>query len=118
MPLDEEPLSPEEIETLKAWIDAGAPHPEDEAAQEAGRPQTDHWSFQQLERPVVPDVPIGSHVRNSVDAFIVARLRVDGIEPSAVADRVTLIRRLYLDLLGLLPTPGDVEQFLWEKRPG
>ena len=51
MPLDSDPLSPEEIETLKAWIDAGAEHPEDEIVREAGRPRSDHWSFQQLVCP-------------------------------------------------------------------
>ena len=117
MPLDSDPLSPEEIETLKAWIDAGAVYPEDEVVPAATRLQSDHWSFQQLECPIIPDVPLGSRVRNPIDAFILARMSADGLESSPEADRVTLIRRLYLDLLGLLPDPNEVERFLGDTAP-
>ena len=56
-------------------------------------------------------------VRNPIDAFILARLEREGIEPSPEADRVTLLRRLSFDLTGLPPTPEEVEAFLADNRP-
>src|SRR5205807_2729142 len=56
-------------------------------------------------------------LRNSLDRFILARLEKEGLSPSPEADRVTLIRRLSLDLLGLLPTPAEVDAFLADDRP-
>jgi hypothetical protein len=76
-----------------------------------------HWSFQPLGRPHVPQVRAADRVRNPVDAFLLARLEAAGLSFSADADRVTLLRRAYLDLLGLPPAPGDVDAFLADGRP-
>src|SRR3954467_7896210 len=70
-----------------------------------------HWAFK---APVRPPVPAGGH---PVDAFVRARLAKEGLKPSPEADRVTLCRRLYLDLIGLPPTPKEVDEFVADARP-
>ena len=83
-------------------------------AQPAGAADVkDHWAFKAPTRPAPPKSP----ARNPIDAFILARLAKDGLKPSAEADRVTLCRRLYLDLIGLPPTPKEVDEFAADKRP-
>jgi hypothetical protein len=118
MPLDKPPLSAQEIEILRRWIDQGATHPADEVAENGGRIHSDHWAFQPIVRPRVPRVMNGARLRNGIDAFIQAKLDDEGLAPSDEADRVTLIRRFYLDLLGVLPAPHEVEQFLADDAPG
>lgn len=86
-------LSPREIEILRRWVQQGATY-------------QNHWSY---EPPVKPDTPADE---NAVDALVHARLAVEGLKPSPQADRRTLIRRLYFDLLGLVPTADDVAQFV------
>jgi len=77
-----------------------------------------HWAFRPPVRPTLPDGPkLQAGVRNEIDRFIVARLQKEGMKHSAQADRVTLCRRLYLDLIGLPPTPKEVEAFLNDKAP-
>ena len=118
MPLDSDPLSDEEIDIVRRWIDAGAKHPDDEVAELAHKLQTSHWAFQPIVRPAVPRLEGRRDVRNEIDAFILQQLTAAGIEPSVEADRVTLIRRLYLDLLGVLPTPAEVDAFLADDQAG
>src|SRR5262249_32278800 len=65
-----------------------------------------------------PTVQDRAWPQNPIDPFILARLEESGLRPSPPADRVTLIRRLYLDLLGLLPQPADVDAFVQDTRPG
>ncbi|KAF0180173.1 MAG: hypothetical protein FD161_951 [Limisphaerales bacterium] len=72
------------------------------------------WSYQPVVRPALPAVKNSGWVRNDVDRFILARLEVKGLRPSPEADPRTLIRRLYFDLLGLPPTPEEVEAFVRE----
>ena len=78
---------------------------------------SDHWSFRSFERPSPPAVRQGAWVRNPIDQFILARLEREGIAPSPEADRVTLLRRLTLDLIGLPPTPAEVEGFVHDLSP-
>lgn len=92
-------LSPEEIERIGQWIDSGAAYER-------------HWSFQPLKRPDPPAVRNASWPRNDIDRFILARLEQEGLAPSPEADPRTLIRRLSFDLLGLPPTPEEVDAFL------
>jgi mono/diheme cytochrome c family protein len=108
-------LSPEQIALLRAWVDAGARAPANEGI--AARPGAEHWSFRPIGRPEPPAVKNAAWVRNPIDAFILARLEKEGIQPSPEADRVTLIRRLSLDLLGLPPTPQEVDDFVNDQRP-
>jgi mono/diheme cytochrome c family protein len=98
-------LSPAQVATLREWIQQGAKW-------------EGHWAF---EKPVLPAVPeVGgakSRVINPIDAFVLARLQDEKLKPSSAADSRTLIRRLALDLLGLPPTPEEVEAFVQDTRP-
>jgi hypothetical protein len=95
------------------WV-LPAQSPADEAAPSADN----HWAFQPIRRPELPAVSNPDWVRNPIDAFVLARLDGESIAPSPEADRTTLIRRLNLDLLGLLPSPEEVDAFLNDDRPG
>ena len=97
-------LTAKEIKLLEEWIDQGAKY-------EA------HWSFMPLRTAELPSIQRRDWPKNPIDHFVLARLEQDGIEPSPEADRPTLIRRLYLDLIGLLPTPDQLQQFLNDKDP-
>jgi hypothetical protein len=112
MPPTGERLTPEQITRLRLWIDQGARWPQ--TASHASSPK-DHWAFQPVSRPALPAVVTTSWVRNGVDAFVLARLEQAGLEPSPEGDRATLLRRLKLDLLGLPPTPEEVEAFVADR---
>src|SRR6185369_16901123 len=100
MPPSGDPLTPKEVGLLRAWIDQGAEWPDDAPN---GTTASQHWSFQPVKRVPLPPVKNRAWVKNPIDAFILARLERAGIKPSPEADRVTLIRRVHLDLLGLPP---------------
>jgi mono/diheme cytochrome c family protein len=110
-------LSANEISRLRAWIDSGAPIPANEMAEKTGHSSDKHWAFQPIERLPQPEVKNRHWGRNAIDRFILARLEKQGIAPAPEADRVTLLRRVYLDLIGLPPSPKDIEDFLSDKRP-
>ncbi len=112
MPPDGERLTAEEIGLLRAWIDQGLPGL---AATAVERPTTDHWSFQPIAAPVPPQMD-GAPLQ-PIDAFIAAKLRERGLTMSDAADRRTLMRRLYLDALGLLPSYEELEAFAADPRP-
>lgn len=116
MPLDDDPLSDAEIELVKRWIDAGAPGWKKTPLAER-IVKTDHWSFQPIVRPVPPELENKSVVQNPIDRFIQHQLAEKGLSPSPSADRRTLIRRLSLDLLGLLPEPAELDHFVNDTRP-
>lgn len=98
-------LTESQINTLKRWIKEGAEY-------------QGHWAFQPIaDDPQPPEVKDKSWVRNSIDRFILQKLEQEGIKPSPAADRATLVRRVYLDLLGLLPSPEEVTEFVNDKRP-
>ena len=109
------PLTEAEIASIRAWIDAGAKWTTSAAIAKAAAPQ--HWSFQPVHRPAAPDVRNRAWVRNPIDAFILARLESENIQPSSEADRRTLLRRVSLDLTGLPPTPKEIAAFLADNRP-
>ncbi|MDB5313502.1 MAG: Planctomycete cytochrome [Gemmataceae bacterium] len=101
-----ERLTPAQIETLKTWIGQGAEY-------------APHWAFIPVRRPTVPEIRNPqSAIRNPIDRFVAARLAGAGLTPSPEADRPTLIRRVSLDLTGLLPTPKEVDDFLKDDSPG
>jgi hypothetical protein len=117
-PKDEgSPLSSEEIGMLRAWIDQGADWPA-KADALAARKGADHWSYQPITRPATPKPRNAGWVRNAIDAFVLARLDKEGIKPSPPADRAMLMRRVYLDLIGLPPEPKEVTALLADKSPG
>ncbi len=111
-------LSAENIATLRAWIDQGAPWPDSYQFQASTRkPREKHWSFVAPKRAEPPVTQNRAWVRNPIDAFILSRLESEGVSPSPEADRPTLIRRLSLDLTGLPPSPQEVAEFLSDRRP-
>jgi len=110
MPAGAEPLSADQIETLKTWIAAGASW--DDAPLERASPAW--WSFQPVERPAVPSATGDG---NPIDAFIAAKLKAKNLDPLPAADRRTLARRAYFDLVGLPPTPEAVERFIADGSP-
>ncbi len=114
MPAKGDPLTPEQIGLLRAWIDQGAVWPD--AAQVKLDDGKTWWSVQPVQRPAPPRVekPRG---RNEIDAFIEAKLAEKGLALSPEADRRTLIRRLSFDLLGLPPSPEEVAEFAKDERP-
>lgn len=111
MPPNGEPLSPSQIAILRTWIDAGARWPEATAIADAPP-----WSFRSIVRPRQPAVKNTTWPRNAIDAFVLARLERTGAAPAPEADRRTLLRRLKFDLLGLPPTPEEIDAFLADRR--
>ncbi|HEY4312904.1 MAG TPA: DUF1553 domain-containing protein [Pirellulales bacterium] len=119
MPPEEPRLANDEVAMLRRWIDQGATWP-DELAGHAEPPQvhSDHWSLQPVGDPQPPPSadPFAT-TGNPIDAFILAHLGTKGLHPSLVADPRTLIRRLYLDVLGLPPTAEDIDRFANDDAP-
>ncbi|MDB6025388.1 MAG: cytochrome [Verrucomicrobiales bacterium] len=112
MPFKKAPLDEEKIALLKRWIDEGAKAPADEKPDAVL-----HWSFVPPPSTVaVPAVKNKKWVRNPIDNFILARLEKQKIKPAKEADKITLIRRLYLDLIGLPPKISDVDTFVNDHR--
>jgi hypothetical protein len=108
MPAKGDPLTPNQIDLLKRWINEGAVWPDE-------NPKS-HWSFIKPARPALPTVKNKTFVRNEIDRFILARLEKEKLSPSPEADPATLIRRVTLDLTGLPPTPAEVDAFLKDHR--
>jgi hypothetical protein len=98
------PLTPAEIARLTAWIKAGAEY-------------EPHWAYVPPKRPPVPAVKNKAWPRNDIDRFVLARLEKENLAPQPEADRVTLARRLSLDLTGLPPTPEEVDGFVSNTSP-
>jgi len=110
------PLPQDEIDRLTAWVREGAIWPEGrelnqyEATSDV-RGGRDWWSIQPSRRPEVPAVAMAERVANPVDAFILARLQSKGMTLAPPADKRTLIRRAYFDVIGLPPTHEEIESF-------
>jgi len=117
MPFELPKLSDEQIALVKEWIDQGAKAAGDDKPSADGRPTSDHWAFQTVVRQALPNVKNASWLQNEIDAFVLAKLEAEGLQPSPEATRSTLIRRLYLDLLGILPTPAETRQFFNDDQP-
>ncbi|MFO0977074.1 MAG: PSD1 and planctomycete cytochrome C domain-containing protein [Planctomycetaceae bacterium] len=98
------PLTQEQIQLLKRWLESGAEY-------------QDHWAFGRVDRPTVPGARADAWCRNDVDAFILQTLHDRGMTHSPEASRPALIRRLYQDLLGLLPSPEETAQFVSDSSP-
>ena len=113
MPPKGDRLTAEQVGVLRAWIDQGADWPEAAAVADPRK----HWAFQPPVRPLLPKVSNPAWVRTPIDAFVLARLDREGLKPSADADRVTLLRRLHLDLTGLPPTVAEANAFLADNTP-
>jgi hypothetical protein len=106
-------LSAEQIALFKTWIDEGAHAPLE-------TPQPDpreHWAYHLPVRPAVPQVSNAMWVRNPIDAFVAAGQESQGLTPVGEADKATLLRRVYLDLIGLPPTREELSAFLSNDAP-
>ncbi len=124
MPPDRQ-LSKSEIARLEQWVKMGAPDPRgtmdsDSSSQVdpsdpiAGR---EHWAFKPLSHPLPPVVEASSWPRNKIDSFVLAKLESRNLTPSQDADRGILLRRVYIQLTGLPPTPEQVDEFLADEHP-
>jgi hypothetical protein len=114
MPLDADPLPAETIGQLRAWIDQGAQMPAGNAAAAA---IDEHWAYKKPVRPEPPAVSQTGWPRNPIDRFVLARLEREQLTPSPEASRATLLRRVSLDLIGLPPTPAELDAFLADTAP-
>jgi hypothetical protein len=103
MPRRGKPLTAKEIASLREWIDKGANWPE-------GLERQRHWSYQQPAKSPLPEVQRREWPRNEVDHFVLARMEEAGLPPSRQADTATLVRRLYLSLIGLPPPVEEVKR--------
>ena len=120
MPPLGERLNAAQIALVKAWIEAGAMWPDtaSEPRSDAAIGPSTHWAWQSLRRPKVPLIQNPkSKIQNPIDAFIRARLATAHLNLSPEADRRTLIRRLSFDLIGLPPSPEQVQQFANDRNP-
>jgi hypothetical protein len=99
MPPEDAPLTEKEVATIRRWIEQGAPWGQ-------------HWAFTKPARPPQPEVRDAAWVRSPVDAYILERLEAAGLSPAPPADKVALLRRAYYDLIGLPPTPEEIDAFL------
>ena len=110
MPMGGEALPAAQIALIKAWIDQGAEWPEGVGVAVAEVKK--HWAFIPPVRPPLPTVQDSKWPITPIDYFVLARLEKEGLKPSPAADRVTLLRRLSLDLTGLPPTIEEIDAFL------
>src|SRR6266542_2680044 len=118
MPLGGAPLKANQIELIRKWIDEGAEWPDSKSA--IRNPQSaiqQRWAFVKPVRPAPPQVKNSSWVRTPIDNFILARLEKQGLAPSPEAEKVSLIRRLSLDLTGLPPAIEEVDQLAGDLLP-
>ncbi len=120
-----------DLATLEKWVKAGLPVPKARMGTAQAPPHKSliteeakkYWAYQPVKRPAVPQVTQANWtIRNPIDAFIAAQWQAKGLQPVGPADRATLIRRAYYDLIGLPPTPEQIDAFVasteanaWEK---
>jgi hypothetical protein len=109
-------LDPKEIAALEKWVAMGAPDPRSEKppSRHTGKPL---WSLTPPRAHPAPAVKQKEWTKSGIDRFILARLEAKGLKPVGNADRYTLIRRLYFDLIGLPPSPADIEAFAADSSP-
>ena len=114
-PASGSPLPVSELDILEKWIHEGVVWPDTGGM--AGGAEPSWWSFKKLRRPPLPTPDNLQLVANPIDAFVVAKLEAKGLKPAPRADKRTLIRRVYFDLIGLPPTPDEVNGFLNNPSP-
>ena len=120
-------LTDAQIRYMETWVKMGAPDPREKAAAVTASTTKPHgmsleegrkfWSFRQLATPTQPAVKDPTWIRTPVDAFILAELEKHELHPAPTADKRTLIRRATFDLIGLPPTPEEVEAFIADSSP-
>jgi hypothetical protein len=111
-------LPADAVAALTDWVQLGAPYPDDAGSVAAGPDPKTHWAFQPLREPPVPTLRNpNSTIGNPIDAFVLLKLSDRGLSLAPRADRRTLIRRAYFDLLGLPPAADEIEAFENDTRP-
>lgn len=113
-------LSRDEIALLRAWVDQGAAWPDGLSVVSTavtGQSPSEHWSFRKPTRPALPSLNHPDWVKNPIDRFVLHRLEREGLSPSPEVDRLRLIRRVSLDLIGLPPSPEQADAFAADTRP-
>ncbi len=115
MPPENDRLSSAEIATLIQWVREGAIWPDGVDLAEL-KDKRDHWSFMPVQEYARPKTQDSNWPRNDIDCFILDRLEQEGLQPAPETDRVTWLRRVTLDLIGLPPSPEQVEEFLKDPR--
>jgi Protein of unknown function (DUF1549)/Protein of unknown function (DUF1553)/Planctomycete cytochrome C len=116
-PEGNKPLTADELAKIEAWIAGGAISKLSQRDGALADKDRDFWSFRRLVRPKLPQVKNTERAATPLDRFVLARLESKGLSLAAQADRRTLVRRLYLDLIGLPPTPAQVDAFLNDRAP-
>ncbi|MCA9267049.1 MAG: DUF1553 domain-containing protein, partial [Planctomycetales bacterium] len=114
MPLEEEPLSEKQTAVIRAWIAQGAEWPAGVGPDVA---RHRHWAFIKPVRPEVPQVKNAAWPRNPIDNFVLARLESEQLSPSPPAEPAKLLRRVYLDLIGLPPSVDEIAAFEADPSP-
>lgn len=114
MPPDDDPLTDEEIEIIETWIDGGANWPDSIGEQVEVNP---HWAYVAPKRPSLPTIDLSSWPRNAIDYFVLAAIESRQWSPSAEAEEAILVRRIYLDLIGIPPTPSELDAYLADTHP-
>ncbi|QDV41224.1 Planctomycete cytochrome C [Stieleria neptunia] len=120
-------LSETAVKALRKWVADGAPDPR---ASAPSTPAADRgpsgmsieegrafWAFQPVRAPAIPELADTQWTENPIDAFVLARLRDNGLSPAPAADKITLIRRITQDLIGLPPTPEEIDAFVADESP-
>ncbi len=117
-------LTDSEIVSLTKWVELGAPWPE--TTGKLGKPHPEfaitdadrqHWSFQPIANPPIPSTTLGHWKRNPIDGFVLAKFEKEGLKPAPAADRRTLIRRAYIDMIGIPPTWDETQAFVQDPLP-
>ncbi|MBC7815768.1 MAG: DUF1549 domain-containing protein, partial [Planctomycetaceae bacterium] len=115
MPAEGKPLTAEQIALIKTWIEQGVTSPENEPPEPDPR---EHWAFKKPIRPAVRQIEDQkSEIKNPIDSFVLARLEERGWTPRPLAEKHVLLRRVYLDLIGLPPTRDELQAFLADESP-
>lgn len=117
MPRGEKPLSKTEVAAIRSWIAGGAIWPSNRILTDRRFAGEDWWAFRALTPTTVPIPRRSGWARTPIDSFILAKLEERKLEPSPEADRRVLIRRLSFDLLGLPPSPAEIDAFVGDANP-
>jgi hypothetical protein len=116
MPYGAPPLPADDVELIRKWVQDGAKGPDSTAPLASAKP-VKHWAYVKPVRPDTPKVGNSAWCRNPIDNLVLAKLEKEGLKPSPEASKEVLIRRVSLALVGLPPTPEEVDSFLADKSP-
>jgi hypothetical protein len=110
-------LSNEQIEDLKKWVAMGAPDPREPSKTAAKTDKKSHWAFQPIPKVTPPTPKNAAWCNNAIDKFVLAKLEEKEMLPAPQAEKEALLRRVYYDLIGLPPTPQQIEMFVRDPNP-